>query len=107
MCWPWREMLQVRSTGSAKPWQGKAVANARPGRRAGSTFMARLSCCADNVPGVAGIGPKTAVALLKQFGSLDEVLQHAEEAKPKKAAANLSSGGAEGGGHLQVAQHAV
>jgi 5'-3' exonuclease len=45
---------------------------------------------------VAGIGPKTAVSLLKQFGSLDEVLEHAGEAKSKKAAAQLSSGGAGG-----------
>lgn len=33
----------------------------------------------DNVPGVAGIGPKTASALLKQFGSLDQLLAHPEQ----------------------------
>ena len=58
---------------------------------------------ADNVPGVAGIGPKTAAALLQEWGTLEGVLAHAEEAKPKKAAAQLMSGAgrgrrAEGGG---------
>jgi DNA polymerase-1 len=38
----------------------------------------------DNVPGVAGIGPKTAADLIKQFGSLDGVLEHVSEIKGKK-----------------------
>ena len=38
----------------------------------------------DNVPGAPGIGPKTAVALLEEFGSLDEILDRAEEIKQKK-----------------------
>ena len=53
---------------------------------------------ADNVPGVAGIGPKTAAALLQEWGTLEGVLAHAEEAKPKKAAAQLMSGASRGGG---------
>ena len=35
----------------------------------------------DNVPGVPGIGLKTAAELVNQFGSLDEVLNHADEIK--------------------------
>lgn len=35
---------------------------------------------ADNVPGVAGIGEKGAVELLKQFGTLDNMLEKASEA---------------------------
>jgi DNA polymerase-1 len=38
----------------------------------------------DNVPGVAGIGPKTAADLIKQFGSLDGILAHVGEIKGKK-----------------------
>ncbi len=37
----------------------------------------------DNVPGVRGIGPKTAARLLQQYGSLAGILAHAEELKPK------------------------
>jgi DNA polymerase I len=33
----------------------------------------------DNIPGVAGIGEKTAAKLLQQYGSLDEVIAHADE----------------------------
>ena len=35
----------------------------------------------DNVPGVAGIGPKTAAELVNTYGSLEEVLTHAAEIK--------------------------
>lgn len=37
----------------------------------------------DNIPGVPGIGPKKASALIAQYGSLDEVLAHADEVKGK------------------------
>ena len=35
----------------------------------------------DNIPGVPGIGPKKASALIAQYGSLDEVIAHADEVK--------------------------
>ena len=37
----------------------------------------------DNIPGVPGIGPKKASALITQYGSLDEVIAHADEVKGK------------------------
>ncbi len=37
----------------------------------------------DNIPGVPGIGPKKAQQLIERFGSLDEVLAHADEVKGK------------------------
>ena len=37
----------------------------------------------DNIPGVPGIGPKKASALIVQYGSLDGVLAHADELKGK------------------------
>ncbi len=33
----------------------------------------------DNIPGVPGVGEKTAAKLIQQYGSLDEVLAHADE----------------------------
>src|SRR5574344_998351 len=36
---------------------------------------------ADNIPGVKGVGDKTAVKLLLQYGSLDEIYNHAAEIK--------------------------
>lgn len=37
----------------------------------------------DNIPGVPGIGPKKASALIAQYGSLDEVIAHADGVKGK------------------------
>ena len=37
----------------------------------------------DNIPGVPGIGPKKAAALISQYGSLDEVIAHADEVRGK------------------------
>lgn len=43
----------------------------------------------DNVPGVPGIGPKTAAQLLEQFGDLDTLLARAGEIKQNKRRENL------------------
>lgn len=37
----------------------------------------------DNIPGVPGIGPKTAAALLKDFGSIEEIIAHSDELPPR------------------------
>lgn len=38
----------------------------------------------DNIPGLPGIGPKTAATLLAKYGSLEEVIAHADELKGKQ-----------------------
>jgi len=40
----------------------------------------------DNIPGVAGIGPKTAAKLLQKYGTLAEIIAHAGELSPKQSA---------------------
>ena len=43
----------------------------------------------DNVPGVPGIGVKTAALLINDYGDLDRLLEHAEEIKQPKRRQNL------------------
>ena len=43
----------------------------------------------DNIPGIPGIGDKTASELLQSFGTLDEVLANVEEVKGAKRKQNL------------------
>ena len=43
----------------------------------------------DNVPGVPGIGPKTAAQLLEEYGDLDTLLARASEIKQNKRRENL------------------
>lgn len=42
--------------------------------------LALMGDTSDNIPGVRGIGEKTALSLIQQHGSLEEVLEHADEA---------------------------
>ncbi len=43
----------------------------------------------DNIPGVPGVGPKTAAALLQEYGSLEGVYEHVDEIKGPKRRENL------------------
>jgi DNA polymerase-1 len=43
----------------------------------------------DNIPGVPGIGEKTAYKLIQTYGSVEEVLMHVEEISGKKIKENL------------------
>ncbi|WP_085991717.1 DNA polymerase I [Oceanobacillus senegalensis] len=45
----------------------------------------------DNIPGVPGVGEKTAVKLLKQFPTLEEVYEHVDEVSGKKLKEKLST----------------
>ncbi|MBL1215912.1 MAG: DNA polymerase I [Planctomycetes bacterium] len=47
-------------------------------------MLALMGDTVDNVPGVPGIGPKTASQLIQQYGSLDGVLEHIDEIKGKR-----------------------
>ncbi|MGI8486449.1 MAG: DNA polymerase I, partial [Thermomicrobiales bacterium] len=53
-------------------------------------YKALVGDTSDNIPGVAGIGDKTAKALISKFGSLEEIVAHIDEVTPTRAKNSLS-----------------
>lgn len=47
-------------------------------------MLALMGDAVDNVPGVEGVGEKTAAQLIAQYGSIDQLLAHAAEIKGKR-----------------------
>lgn len=54
-------------------------------------LKALMGDSSDNIPGVPGIGEKTATAILQQFGNVENAHAHLEEIKPKRAKENLEA----------------
>jgi DNA polymerase-1 len=46
-------------------------------------YLTLIGDTVDNIPGVPKVGPKTAVKWLEQYGSLDAIMEHADEFKGK------------------------
>ena len=53
-------------------------------------FMALMGDSSDNVPGVPGIGQKTAASLIQQLDSLEGIYSHLDEVSQKKVRENLA-----------------
>jgi len=54
-------------------------------------LLSLIGDTSDNVPGVPSVGEKTAVRLLRQFGSLDAVLEHTEDVRNTRVRENLAT----------------
>lgn len=54
-------------------------------------FLALVGDSTDNVPGVPGVGEKTAQKLLGEFGSLEALLENPEKIEPKKLGERLKN----------------
>jgi DNA polymerase-1 len=52
-------------------------------------WLALMGDSVDNIPGVPGVGPKTATDLIKRFGSVDGLLGRLDEVKQEKLQASL------------------
>jgi len=52
-------------------------------------YLALIGDTSDNVPGVPGIGPKSATKLLKEFGNIENIIEYKEKIKSKKIASAI------------------
>ena len=52
-------------------------------------MKALMGYTSDNIPGVPGIGEKTAAKIITQYHDIETAIAHAAEIKPKKASENL------------------
>ena len=68
-------------------------------------FQALVGDSVDNVPGVPGCGPKTAAKWLQQYGTLDNIIAHADELGGPKLQASFKE--AVGRGKLALSKKLV
>lgn len=52
-------------------------------------LKALMGDTADNIPGIPGVGEKTAAKIIGEFGSIENAYEHLEEIKPNKAKESL------------------
>ena len=69
----WREL---------DPGGVEAKFGVKPGQIA--DYLALIGDTSDNIPGLKGVGPKTATKWLVQYGTLEEVIGHCGELNPKR-----------------------
>jgi DNA polymerase I len=48
-------------------------------------YLALIGDSSDNIPGAKGIGPKTAIQLIEQYGAVERILEHAPDVANKRA----------------------
>jgi DNA polymerase I len=79
------------ATGVAADWVSEENADEKFGIPPSQVadYLALVGDSSDNVPGAKGVGPKTAVQLLSQYPSVEELLAHAAEVEPARASKSL------------------
>lgn len=55
-------------------------------------WLALVGDSADNIPGIAGVGPKTAAKLLNRFGSIDAIFENIDKVKSENLRSKLKAG---------------
>ena len=77
--------VQLYDTGAVQQRYGLAPAQL-------IDLKALMGDSSDNIPGVKGVGEKTATALLKEYGSLDQIYEHLEDVSRSRFREALRSG---------------
>ncbi len=78
--------------GVAAEWVDETNAHEKFGIPASKVidYLALIGDSSDNIPGAKGVGPKTALKLLEEFGSVDAILERAGEISGKRARESLT-----------------
>ena len=79
---PATEMYDIHTEGLITAETLRSETGIEPGQVV--DMLALMGDTADNVPGVPGIGPKTAAQLIAEFGTLDAIVAECLDDKPKK-----------------------
>jgi DNA polymerase-1 len=89
------KLLVPDRTGSAFECRGPAEIQQKfdvaPGQIV--DYLALIGDTSDNVPGIVGVGPKTAANLLKQFGSIPSMMERTAEIKNDKIREKVAEAG--------------
>ncbi len=85
--------IQVLNTKDGEIWHDREGVKARMGVYPEQIvdFLTILGDASDNIKGVPGIGEKGAAQLLEQFGSLDQILAHLDDLKPRQRSGILEA----------------
>lgn len=87
--------LLVRGT-AQKPWneEGAEAVRAKFGVAPQQLrdYLALIGDSADNIPGLAGCGSRTAARLLTEFGNLEGIYRHIDAVRPQKLREALAAG---------------
>jgi len=88
-------LIMLPSTkGDKVEWVGEKEVIARLGVTPAQVpdYKGLVGDASDNIPGVHGIGPKTAGELIKEFGSVEEIYKHTDKVKPETLRKKLLDG---------------
>ena len=88
---PWVRVLMTYSVQKKAVYDEAAVRERFEGLGAEAVpdIKALEGDTSDNIPGVPGIGKKTAIKLLRQFASVEGILEHLDEVSPPRARKSL------------------
>jgi DNA polymerase-1 len=82
------ELYNLRTNAAFGPEELRAEWGIAPGQVV--DFLSLVGDSVDNVPGVPGIGPKTATDLLQTYGTLDDLLARVDEIRQPKRRESLA-----------------
>ena len=79
-------------TGVAAEWVDERNAHEKFGIPADKVvdYLALIGDSSDNIPGARGVGPKTALKLLDEYGNVDEILERANDVSAKRVRESLT-----------------